>query len=116
MPIYAYRCGDCGFEKDVLQKFSDAPLSDCPQCHKPAFARMITAPTFQLKGTGWYVTDFRGGKETGAGAAGTGNGGNGGNGGERKPAGDSGRSADAGGGGTTSPAAKPAGTEAPKAS
>ena len=68
MPIYAYRCDDCGFEKDVLQKFSDAPLADCPQCRKPAFNRMITAPTFQLKGTGWYVTDFRGGN-SGKGAA-----------------------------------------------
>jgi putative FmdB family regulatory protein len=61
MPIYAYRCDDCGFEKDVLQKFSDAALTDCPQCHKPAFNRMVSAPAFQLKGTGWYVTDFRGG-------------------------------------------------------
>lgn len=61
MPIYAYRCEDCGFEKDVLQKFSDAPLVDCPKCQHPAFHRMITAPTFQLKGTGWYVTDFRDG-------------------------------------------------------
>jgi putative FmdB family regulatory protein len=68
MPIYAYRCEDCGFEKDVLQKFSDAPLTDCPQCQKPAFNRMVTAPTFQLKGTGWYVTDFRGGN-SGKGAA-----------------------------------------------
>lgn len=70
MPIYAYRCGDCGFEKDVLQKFADAPLTDCPQCLKPAFGRMVTAPTFQLKGTGWYVTDFRGGKSGGGGQAG----------------------------------------------
>lgn len=61
MPIYAYRCGECGFEKDVLQKLADAPLVECPNCHKDGFSRMLTAPTFQLKGTGWYVTDFRGG-------------------------------------------------------
>ena len=67
MPIYAYRCGECGFEKDVLQKFADAPLVECPNCHKSNFSRMITAPTFQLKGTGWYVTDFRGdGRKNGA--------------------------------------------------
>ncbi|MFA7505776.1 MAG: FmdB family zinc ribbon protein, partial [Burkholderiaceae bacterium] len=76
MPIYAYRCDDCGFEKDVLQKFSDAPLSDCPQCHKPAFNKMVTAAAFQLKGTGWYVTDFRGGP-SGGGEAGEGKAGEG---------------------------------------
>ncbi len=121
MPIYAYRCGDCGFEKDVLQKFSDAPLSDCPQCHKPTFGRMVTAPNFQLKGTGWYVTDFRGGNGAGKGGAnGAGNGGNGGEGKADSPAGggDAGKSADAGSGAaaTTPPASKPAGTDAPKAS
>ena len=78
MPIYAYRCDDCGFEKDVLQKFSDPVLTDCPQCHKPAFNRMVSAPTFQLKGTGWYVTDFRGGKPAGGEAAGGGGGSGGG--------------------------------------
>ncbi|WP_334186450.1 FmdB family zinc ribbon protein [Noviherbaspirillum sp.] len=61
MPIYAYRCEDCGFAKDVLQKVSDAPLSDCPSCGKPAFKKQLTAAGFQLKGSGWYVTDFRGG-------------------------------------------------------
>lgn len=65
MPIYAYRCDDCGFEKDVLQKFADSPLTDCPECKRPAFNRMVSAPAFQLKGTGWYVTDFRGGKPGG---------------------------------------------------
>jgi putative FmdB family regulatory protein len=59
MPIYAYRCEDCGFEKDVLQKLSDAPLTDCPQCHAPRFVKQVTAAGFQLKGSGWYVTDFR---------------------------------------------------------
>lgn len=61
MPIYAYRCEACGFAKDVLQKISDAPLTDCPTCGKPEFRKQLTAAGFQLKGTGWYVTDFRGG-------------------------------------------------------
>lgn len=61
MPIYAYRCEDCGFAKDVLQKVSDAPLSICPSCGKSAFKKQVTAAGFQLKGSGWYVTDFRGG-------------------------------------------------------
>ncbi|MGL4574047.1 MAG: FmdB family zinc ribbon protein [Burkholderiaceae bacterium] len=64
MPIYAYRCDDCGFEKDVLQKLSDAPLTECPSCGKPAFKKQVTAAGFQLKGSGWYVTDFRGGNKT----------------------------------------------------
>jgi putative FmdB family regulatory protein len=64
MPIYAYRCQDCGFAKDVLQKISDAPLTDCPSCNKPSFKKQLTAAGFQLKGTGWYVTDFRGGSST----------------------------------------------------
>lgn len=61
MPIYAYRCGACGFEKDVLQKMSDDPLTICPSCGKDAYAKRVTAAGFQLKGSGWYVTDFRGG-------------------------------------------------------
>lgn len=61
MPIYAYRCQDCGFAKDVLQKVSDAPLTECPSCGKSGFRKQLTAAGFQLKGTGWYVTDFRGG-------------------------------------------------------
>jgi putative FmdB family regulatory protein len=61
MPIYAYRCEACGFTKDVLQKVSDAPLTDCTSCGKPSFKKQLTAAGFQLKGTGWYVTDFRGG-------------------------------------------------------
>ncbi|WP_206954362.1 FmdB family zinc ribbon protein [Trinickia acidisoli] len=61
MPIYAYRCESCGFAKDVLQKMSDAPLSQCPQCEKDTFRKQVTAAGFQLKGSGWYVTDFRGG-------------------------------------------------------
>lgn len=61
MPIYAYRCESCGFGKDVLQKMSDAPLSKCPECGKETFRKQVTAAGFQLKGSGWYVTDFRGG-------------------------------------------------------
>ncbi len=61
MPIYAYRCDACGFAKDVLQKISDAPLTDCPECGKAEFKKQLTAAGFQLKGTGWYVTDFRNG-------------------------------------------------------
>jgi putative FmdB family regulatory protein len=68
MPIYAYRCESCGFEKDVLQKMSDAPLTQCPECKSEAFRKQVTAAGFQLKGSGWYVTDFRGGSK-GAGAA-----------------------------------------------
>lgn len=64
MPIYAYRCQECGFAKDVLQKISDAPLTECPSCGKPGFKKQLTAAGFQLKGTGWYVTDFRGGNST----------------------------------------------------
>lgn len=59
MPIYAYRCEACGFKKDVLQKLSDAPLSECPSCGQQTFSKALTAPAFQLKGSGWYVTDFR---------------------------------------------------------
>lgn len=66
MPIYAYKCSACGFAKDVLQKMSDAPLSECPACGASAFSKQLTAAGFQLKGSGWYVTDFRdGGKKAG---------------------------------------------------
>nr|WP_315478688.1 FmdB family zinc ribbon protein [uncultured Rhodoferax sp.] len=61
MPIYAYKCESCGFAKDVLQKISDAPLQDCPTCAQPTFKKQLTAAGFQLKGSGWYVTDFKGG-------------------------------------------------------
>lgn len=60
MPIYAYRCGECGHRKDVLQKLSDPPLSTCPACGAEAFAKQVTAAGFQLKGSGWYATDFKG--------------------------------------------------------
>lgn len=69
MPIYAYRCEECGFTKDVLQKISDPVLTVCPSCAKPAFKKQVTAAGFQLKGTGWYVTDFRGGTPPATGAA-----------------------------------------------
>lgn len=61
MPIYAYKCESCGFSKDVLQKMSDAPLSDCPSCGGGSFKKQLTAAGFQLKGSGWYATDFKGG-------------------------------------------------------
>lgn len=60
MPIYAYRCESCGHALDVLQKVSDAPLTDCPACGKSTLRKQVTAAGFQLKGSGWYVTDFRG--------------------------------------------------------
>lgn len=59
MPIYAYKCADCGHETEVLQKISDAPLTDCPDCGHPSMAKQVTAAGFQLKGSGWYATDFR---------------------------------------------------------
>lgn len=59
MPIYAYKCESCGHAKDVLQKMSDAPLSICPACGQSSFRKQLTAAGFQLKGSGWYVTDFR---------------------------------------------------------
>jgi len=61
MPIYAYRCTSCGFEKDVMQKISDPLLTSCPECKTDSFAKQLTAPGFQLKGSGWYATDFKGG-------------------------------------------------------
>ena len=60
MPIYAYKCDSCGFAKDVLQKLSDAPLVDCPACGQAAFTKQVTVAGFQLKGAGWYATDFKG--------------------------------------------------------
>jgi putative FmdB family regulatory protein len=62
MPIYAYRCTTCGHAKDVLQKMSDPLLTVCPSCGAPTFAKQVTAAGFQLKGSGWYVTDFKGDK------------------------------------------------------
>ncbi len=63
MPIYAYKCSQCHFAQDVLQKISDAALSVCPSCGQSAFAKQLTAPGFQLKGSGWYATDFKQGSK-----------------------------------------------------
>ena len=63
MPIYGYQCKACGFEKDCLQKMSDAPLTDCPECGKPEFTKQISAPGFRLSGSGWYETDFKTGSK-----------------------------------------------------
>ena len=71
MPIYAYKCESCGHAKDVLQKISDAPLTDCPACGKPTFSKQLTAAGFQLKGSGWYAPDFRGGSSASGAAAAT---------------------------------------------
>jgi putative FmdB family regulatory protein len=70
MPIYAYKCAACGHAKDVLQKLSDAPLSVCPACGAETFSKQVTAAGFQLKGSGWYATDFRNGSAAPAPAAG----------------------------------------------
>lgn len=59
MPIYEYRCETCGHQQEFLQKVSDAPLTVCPACGKATFAKMLTAAGFQLKGSGWYATDFK---------------------------------------------------------
>jgi putative FmdB family regulatory protein len=73
MPIYGYRCSSCGLEKDVMQKISESPLTVCPSCGAPTFVKQLSAAGFQLKGSGWYATDFKGGPKTsGGGAAATG--------------------------------------------
>ncbi len=59
MPIYEYRCEGCGYELEAIQKFSDAPLTDCPTCGRPELKKLISTAGFQLKGTGWYATDFK---------------------------------------------------------
>ena len=64
MPIYEYRCESCGHELDALQKLSDGPLQDCPDCQASSLRRLISAPSFRLKGDGWYETDFKSDKET----------------------------------------------------
>ncbi|HEX7054815.1 MAG TPA: zinc ribbon domain-containing protein [Burkholderiales bacterium] len=61
MPIYEYRCTECGHEAEVLQKFSDPALTTCTACGKPSFTKLLSAAGFQLKGSGWYATDFKGG-------------------------------------------------------
>lgn len=63
MPIYEYRCSACGFQKEFLQKMSDAPLSTCPQCQKASLSKLLSTAGFQLKGSGWYATDFKNGSK-----------------------------------------------------
>ena len=104
MPIYAYKCDSCGHAKDVLQKMSDDPLTQCPSCGAPTFNKQLTAAGFQLKGSGWYATDFKGGTAAtpavaGAAAAGA-------------PAAGAPAATDAGG---ASPAAEPSASAAPSA-
>ena len=100
MPIYAYKCAACGHQQDVLQKLADPALTRCPACGAEAYAKQLTAAGFQLKGSGWYVTDFRdGGKGGGAG----------------KPAGAEGTAADGGTTDAAKPAAEPAAPAAPAA-
>jgi putative FmdB family regulatory protein len=101
MPIYAYRCDECGFAKDVLQKIADPVLTDCPSCGKSSFKKQVTAAGFQLKGSGWYVTDFRGGNAPATGTA---------------PATDSGSSAASGSSSDSSSAATPAPAATPASS
>lgn len=60
MPIYDYQCTSCGFKKEVMRKASEPNLTACPECHKETFAKQVSAPSFQLNGTGWYATDFKG--------------------------------------------------------
>jgi putative FmdB family regulatory protein len=97
MPIYAYKCDTCGHSKDVLRKISDPPLTDCPSCGAATFTKQLTAAGFQLKGSGWYVTDFRDGNTAGA----------------PKPAGEDGKAASASDGAKDGADSKPA--EAAKA-
>jgi putative FmdB family regulatory protein len=60
MPIYEYRCQSCGHQQEFLPKVSAAPLTTCPQCKKPSLSKLLSAAGFQLKGSGWYATDFKG--------------------------------------------------------
>ncbi len=61
MPIYDYQCTSCGFKKEVMRKASEPSVTACPECKKETFAKQVSAPAFQLNGTGWYATDFKGG-------------------------------------------------------
>ena len=126
MPIYEYRCASCGHELEALQRLSDAPLTECPACHKPELQKLVSAAGFQLKGSGWYVTDFRnsggkpaaktgGAKTSDAAPAGAG-GGDSGSAGKPESASDKGESGGAKSGdaksGDGKPAAGPAATKA----
>ncbi len=66
MPIYEYRCSQCGFQDEYLQKVSEPPLTVCPSCGKKKFVKLLSAPGFQLKGSGWYATDFKSGSKPAA--------------------------------------------------
>ena len=99
MPIYAYKCDSCGHAKDVLQKMSDDLLTQCPSCGAPTFNKQLTAAGFQLKGSGWYATDFKGGAAATPAVAGA-------------PAAGAPAATDAGG---ASPAAEPSASAAPSA-
>lgn len=121
MPIYEYRCASCGHELEALQKLSDAPLTECPACHRPDLQKLVSAAGFQLKGSGWYVTDFRnsgakaaaktgGAKTSDAAPAGVG-GGDAGSAGKPESTSDKGKSGDAKSG-DGKPAAGPAATTA----
>ncbi len=74
MPIYEYQCQACGYHFEKMQRMTDDPLKDCPKCDKAALNKLVSAPSFKLKGTGWYETDFKnqGGKKTDASASGSG--------------------------------------------
>ena len=61
MPIYDYQCTSCGFKKEVMRKISEPSVTVCPECQKETFAKQVSAPSFQLNGTGWYATDFKNG-------------------------------------------------------
>jgi len=112
MPIYAYRCSNCGHAQDVLQKISDPVLSVCPACGQPSYVKQVTAAGFQLKGSGWYVTDFRGGDNKGGGKADDAGAGEGkGKGGEPKPEG--GADAGAAAAGAAADSGKKSSSEAP---
>ncbi len=63
MPFYEYECPKCGYHDEVLQKITDKPLTKCPSCHKPGLRKLMSAPVFRLKGSGWYETDFKSDKE-----------------------------------------------------
>jgi putative FmdB family regulatory protein len=80
MPIYEYRCEECGFQEEYLQKVSEPPKTVCPSCGKASFRKLLSAAGFQLKGSGWYATDFKGGKPAGDAKAGAKDGGTAGDG------------------------------------
>ena len=106
MPIYAYRCASCGHARDVLQKMSDPVLTICPACGAESFSKQLTAAGFQLKGSGWYMTDFRNGSGGGASAGKSATGGSGGE--SAAPAAASEAPASGGSGGASSAAASTA--------